>query len=72
MDDIKTWFTSKTVISGALTFLLSIAGALGLKQAVGIDVGSLADTLVSLGTAVLGLITVYGRLTATTKLVAKA
>ncbi|WP_454848759.1 hypothetical protein [Rhizobium binxianense] len=63
MDDVKHWYSSKT-IWGAL-----ISVGASLAQAVGIDIGAaeqaqIADSLVAIVGAVGGLLAIYGRLTA--------
>lgn len=67
MDDIKQWYFSKTVW-GAL-----VAIAASLMQAAGLELdptaqGQLADNLVALAGALGGLVAIYGRLTAESRL----
>ena len=66
MNDIKPWYQSKTVW-GALVAILA-----GVLQAGGIDIDAdgqaqLADSLVALSGIVGGLLALYGRLSADTK-----
>lgn len=67
MNDIKQWHQSKTVWGALIAILAS------LLQTMGIDLDSgaqsqLADNLVSLAGAIGGLVAIYGRLTAETRL----
>lgn len=64
MEDIKRWFTSKTVIASGLGVLITILQIAGVDQAAGIDKESLAAHVVDVVEGVLYAIALYGRLTA--------
>jgi hypothetical protein len=65
--DKKAWYQSKTVIGGILAVLATIAGAFGFTV-VEADQVALVDNLAAVGTAVGGLLAIYGRITAKTKI----
>jgi hypothetical protein len=67
MDGTKQWYRSKTVWGGL------VALAAGLARAAGIEVdaalqGEIADSLLAIASALGGLVAIYGRLVAETRL----
>lgn len=68
MDQVKHWLTSKTAISAAIVVLINILTILHVHLPVNLVPADIADQVVQVTTAVLGVIAFYGRLTATTKL----
>jgi hypothetical protein len=63
MEDLKTWYQSKTVWGALIAVLASLLQAAGIHLDAG-GQGQLVDSLVSLSGAVGGLVAVYGRLSA--------
>lgn len=67
MNEVKQWYASKTVWGALIAILASLLQAMGIEfESAAQD--QLADNLVSLAGAVGGLIAIYGRLTAETRL----
>lgn len=67
MDNSKQWYLSKTVWGALIAILASILHAAGIDfDAAGQDM--LADNLVTLAGAVGGLVALYGRMRAQTRL----
>lgn len=67
MEEKKSWFLSKTVIGGLSAMVI------GVGSLVGIDLGAesgvdMEAVLTAAATAIAGLITVYGRVTASQKI----
>lgn len=60
----KQWWQSKTVWGGVIAISAGIAGLFGVHLSIA-DQASLTESLVSVSSAVGGLIAVYGRYTAT-------
>ncbi|MBC2884748.1 hypothetical protein H7Q97_04935 [Ochrobactrum sp. CM-21-5] len=63
----KPWYFSRTVWAGLVALFLSLAGALGWVTDT-IDQGALADVLLQLATAIAGIIAVFGRIGATSRI----
>lgn len=63
----KPWYLSRTVWAGLTALLLSLAGAFGLVTDT-IDQGALTDVLLQLATAIAGIVTVFGRIGATSRI----
>lgn len=70
MENFKKWFTSKTVIAGALGVVITGLQLVGVDQAVGLDKDGIASNIVNIAEGVLYLVAIVGRFTAKTKLVA--
>jgi len=68
MDSIKPWYLSRTIWASVVTVLSAGASLLGLPVG-GIDGGALTDSLLQAVTAVSGIIAIFGRLSATTRIV---
>lgn len=67
MIEDKPWYLSRTIWAGLVTLVLSLAGAFGfISDAV--DHVALTDVLLQLATAIAGLVTVFGRLRATSRI----
>lgn len=66
MDDMKTWYQSRTIWGAIIAVLASLAHAGGLNLTAG-DQGQIADAAVSLAGTLGGLVAIWGRLKATAK-----
>jgi uncharacterized membrane protein YccC len=67
MNDLKTWYMSKTVWGGVVAILASCANLLGLEIAPD-DESGVVDALTALAAAVGGLIAIWGRISARSRL----
>lgn len=67
MIEDKPWYLSRTVWAGLVALSLSLAGAFGLISDT-VDQGALVDLLLQLATAIAGLIAVFGRIGATSRI----
>ncbi len=67
MIEDKPWYFSRTVWAGLVALFLSLAGAFGLVSET-VDQGALTDILLQLATAIAGLIAVFGRIGATSRI----
>lgn len=67
MTDSKPWYLSRTIWASLITILTAAAGILGLPVA-GIDNAALTDTLLQAITAISGLVAIFGRLGASSKI----
>ena len=67
MTDDKAWYLSHTVWAGLVALFLSLAGALGLVSEA-VDQGALTDVLLQLATAIAGLVAIFGRIGATSRI----
>ncbi|CAN7347970.1 hypothetical protein ACWF50_00920 [Brucella pseudogrignonensis] len=67
MIEDKPWYLSRTVWAGLVALFLSLAGAFGLVSET-VDQGPLTDILLQLATAIAGLIAVFGRIGATSRI----
>ncbi|GAA5624929.1 hypothetical protein Brsp05_00181 [Brucella sp. NBRC 12953] len=67
MIEDKPWYLSRTVWAGLVAQFLSLAGAFGLVSET-VDQGALTDILLQLATAIAGLIAVFGRIGATSRI----
>jgi hypothetical protein len=63
MTETKPWYQSRTIWASLITVATGLAGAVGLPVD-GLDNSSLTDTLLQLVTAVAGLVSIFGRLSA--------
>ncbi|HWU62462.1 MAG TPA: hypothetical protein VN112_10605 [Ensifer sp.] len=66
MEDMKTWYQSRTIWGGIIAITASLAHAGGYSISVA-DQGQLADAALSLAGTVGGLVAVWGRMKATSK-----
>lgn len=67
MNDLKAWYMSRTVWGGVVAILASGANVLGL-DITNEDQGGLADGLTALAAAAGGLLAIWGRISARTRL----
>lgn len=67
MDTEKSWYLSRTVWAGLVTLCLPIASAFGVATDV-INQGALTDVVLQLATAIAGIVTVIGRVGATSRI----
>ena len=67
MTEDKPWYLSRTVWAGLAALFLSLAGAFGFINDT-VDQGAVTDVLLQLATAIAGLITVFGRIGATSRI----
>ncbi|MFD1197633.1 hypothetical protein ACFQ3K_04735 [Brucella gallinifaecis] len=67
MTDDKAWYLSRTVWAGLVALFLSLAGAFGLVSET-VDSGAMTDVLLQLATAIAGLVTILGRIGATSRI----
>lgn len=70
MEEVKGYLQSKTVWAGVLTVVVSLGSAAGLTFGEGF-IDEASALAVSITTAITGLVAIYGRVKATTKLVSK-
>ncbi len=63
----KPWYLSRTVWAGLVALFLSVAGLFGVATDV-IDQGNLTDVLLQLATAIAGIVTIIGRIGATSRI----
>lgn len=61
MTDSKPWYLSRTIWASLITIVTAAAGIFGVPVA-GIDNAALADTLLQAVTAISGLVAIFGRL----------
>jgi hypothetical protein len=67
MTETKPWYLSRTIWASMITIATSAGGIFGLPLA-GIDNGALTDTLLQAITAVSGLVAIFGRLDAKSRI----
>ena len=67
MTNSKPWYLSRTIWASLITIVTAAAGILGLPVA-GIDNAALADTLLQAITAISGLVAIFGRLGANSRI----
>jgi hypothetical protein len=67
MTSYKPWYLSRTIWASLVTVLSGAAGLLGLPVA-GLDDAALTDALLQAVTAVAGLVAVFGRLAADSRI----
>jgi hypothetical protein len=63
MTETKPWYQSRTIWASLVTVGAGLAGVVGL-QVDGLDNSTLTDTLLQLVTAISGLVSIFGRLSA--------
>jgi hypothetical protein len=67
MNDVKTWYRSRTVWGALIAILASLANVAGMEMTAG-DEGELADLIVSAVGTIGGFIALFGRLSARRRL----
>jgi hypothetical protein len=67
MLNLKPWFQSKTIQASALVVLLPILSYFGIKMGAE-DLQSSISLITSAVTSLAGVVAIYGRVTATTKI----
>ena len=67
MTDSKPWYLSRTIWASLITIVTATAGIVGVPVA-GIDNSALADTLLQAITAISGLVAIFGRLGANSRI----
>ena len=67
MTNSKPWYLSRTIWASLITIVTAAAGILGLPVA-GIDNAALTDTLLQAITAISGLVAIFGRLGANSRI----
>jgi hypothetical protein len=67
MTDSKPWYLSRTIWASLITIVTAAAGIVGVPVA-GIDNSALADTLLQAVTAISGLVAIFGRLGANSRI----
>ncbi len=68
MNLVKPWYLSKTILASIITIVMSMGGLFGLPTGL-IDNAALADTIMQAVTALMGLVAIFGRLSAVRKIV---
>ncbi len=67
MTDSKPWYLSRTIWASLITIVTAAAGILGVPVA-GIDNAALTDTLLQAIAAISGLVAIFGRLAAQSRI----
>ena len=67
MTDSKPWYLSRTIWASLITIVTAAGGILGVPVA-GIDNSALTDTLLQAITAISGLVAIFGRLGANSRI----
>ena len=67
MTDSKPWYLSRTIWASLITIVTAAAAILGVPVA-GIDNAALTDTLLQAITAISGLVAIFGRLGANSRI----
>lgn len=67
MTDTKPWYLSRTVWASIVTLATTAGSVVGLPLA-GLDNSALTDTMLQIATAVSGLVALYGRVAATSRI----
>ncbi|TMV01518.1 hypothetical protein [Brucella haematophila] len=67
MTDDKAWYLSRTVWAGLASIILGLAGAFGVADSA-IDQVALTDVLLQLAAAIAGIVTIFGRIRATSRI----
>lgn len=63
----KPWYLSKTIWASIVTILMSVGSLFGLPSGM-VDNGALADTIIQAITALMGLVSIFGRVSAVQKI----
>jgi hypothetical protein len=67
MTDSKPWYLSRTIWASLITIVTAAAGILGLPVG-GLDNSALTDTLLQAITAISGLVAIFGRVGANSRI----
>jgi hypothetical protein len=67
MTDSKPWYLSRTIWASLITIVTAAAGIVGVPVA-GLDNAALTDTLLQAVTAISGLVAIFGRLGANSRI----
>jgi len=67
MTDSKPWYLSRTIWASLVTIVTAAAGIVGVPVA-GLDNAALTDTLLQAITAISGLVAIFGRLGANSRI----
>ncbi len=67
MDDIKPWYLSRTVWASVATVATAAGGLFGLPFT-DLDNSALTDTMLQIATAVAGVVALWGRLSARSRI----
>lgn len=67
MTDSKPWYLSRTIWASFVTIVMAMGGIVGLPVA-GIDNSALTETLLQAVTAISGLVAIFGRLGASSRI----
>jgi hypothetical protein len=67
MTDSKPWYLSRTIWASLITIVTAAAGIVGVPVA-GLDNSALTDTLLQAITAISGLVAIFGRLGANSRI----
>ena len=67
MTETKPWYLSRTIWASLITIVTAAGGILGIPVA-GIDNSALTDTLLQAITAISGLVAIFGRLDAKSRI----
>jgi hypothetical protein len=67
MTDSKPWYLSRTIWASLITIVTAAAGIVGVPVA-GLDNAALTDTLLQAITAISGLVAIFGRLGANSRI----
>ena len=67
MNDQKPWYLSRTIWASIVSVGSAVAAVIGLPVA-GLDGAALTDTLLQAITAISGLLAIFGRMRATTRI----
>jgi hypothetical protein len=67
MTESKPWYLSRTIWASLITILMSAGSVVGLPLA-GVDNSALTDTLLQAITAISGLVAIFGRLSARSRI----
>ena len=67
MTGIKPWYLSRTIWAALVTICTSLFGLLGLPTGA-IDNGALTDLVLQLVTGAMGVVAIFGRLSASQKI----
>ncbi|MBL8579014.1 MAG: hypothetical protein JNK47_17480 [Mesorhizobium sp.] len=67
MTESKPWYLSRTIWASLVTIVMAAAGIVGLPVA-GIDNTALTETLLQAITAISGLVAIFGRLSANSRI----
>lgn len=66
MDNTKAWYKSKTVMSSLVTVFAGLIGLVGIVIEPAMQ-ATITNTLLGMTTVVTGVLAIYGRVTANTK-----